>query len=79
MKGISNLPAGARNHPKAPWNTEDLCRYCDDDQLKDIAKDQAQDPNDDYEIDELYEKIKASTGLCRQCFNDEIADYRDDD
>jgi hypothetical protein len=79
MKNSSNLPAGAEYDSRAPWNTSDLCRYCDEDQLRDIAKDNANDPNDDYEVDELLEKIKSQTGLCRHCHEEEVADFRDDD
>lgn len=74
-----NLPAGAENHPKAPWNTEDLCRYCDLDTLKDIARDHVSDPDDEYEYDKIFTEIYLTTGICRHCKDEETADFRDDD
>ena len=58
------------------WGTEDLCKYCDNDTLKDIAKDNS---SDDYEYENVFNQIYASTGICRHCKDEETADFRDDD
>jgi hypothetical protein len=71
-----NLPSGAENDPSAPWNTKDLCKYCDIDTLKAIAKDNSLD---DYGYEHLFTELYLSTGICRHCKDEETADFRDDD
>jgi hypothetical protein len=75
----NNLPKQTRSKSKPSWNTEDFCRYCDLDTLKDIAKDNVSDPDDEYEYDKVFNEIYISTGICRHCKEEETADFRDDD
>lgn len=73
-----NLPAGAENDPRAPWNARDYCRYCDIDQIKAQAKEMAEDSDDDTAVDSITESLLTEAGLCRRCMEEEIADFMDD-
>lgn len=76
LKQMSNyLPAGADKDPRAPWNMEDLCRYCDRDVIKEIADQEA--TNSDRDYDEVLESMLEDTSLCRDCQKEQDAD--DDD
>jgi hypothetical protein len=72
------LPLGAANDPKAPWNIDDdLCRYCDEDIIREIFIEETYTSEQlmDGDIDE--EEIKdyiSEHSLCRQCHEEDICD-----
>jgi hypothetical protein len=70
----SNLPAGAENDPNAPWNEPELCRYCDEEYLEDLAQEECKDSQDIDEFEQVYDKILAQVGLCKSCHLVECAD-----
>ena len=72
----SNLPAGTEHDVTAPWNqVNDLCKYCDRDNIRGIAQEAALDESD---VDEYMEAILEEAGLCKDCFKEEQADDDDD-
>jgi hypothetical protein len=72
----SNLPAGSAKDPRAPWNYEDLCPYCDIDVIRDIADQEA--TNSDRNYDEVLEAMLEDTCMCKDCFKEQEADSYDD-
>jgi len=88
---MSNLPNGAENDSRAPWNEYDnLCRYCDADVLYDffieeVSKDLGVqmmefDSEEDY-LEFLHEQAEfnlSEHGLCKQCAKEEYYDDDDD-
>jgi hypothetical protein len=79
---MSNLPSGAENDSRAPWNEYDnLCRYCDEDILyAHIRKEVEQDPDCKEDcIDEQTELILSEYPLCKQCAKEEYYDYDEDE
>ena len=74
----NNLPAGAENDPRAPWNSDDYCRYCDIDVIRAQAKEIVDDPEDDTAVDSVTESLLSEIGLCRSCKEEETADFHDD-
>jgi hypothetical protein len=91
-----NYPLGAANDPSAPWNDKGIsamCRHCDIDELKEIARDSADErayewnkykssDEDSATPDEFYEecleKILDEAGECRQCYFENYDDWRED-
>ena len=72
----SNLPMGAEKDSRAPWNqVSDLCRYCDQDTIREMAVEAAPDESD---VDEYYESMRDEADLCRDCFKEQQADDEDD-
>ena len=78
----SNLPAGAANDPRAPWNiNDDLCRYCDKETIREeflyenYTKEQI--ANDEIDEDAVEDYI-GEHGLCRSCYDEDHADDWDD-
>ena len=69
----SNLPAGAEQDVRAPWNNvEGLCRNCDRDIIEGMAMENADVTNRDY--DELLTAMLDESTLCRTCHEEEHAD-----
>ncbi len=75
----NNLPAGAEHDPRAPWNAQDYCRYCDIDQIVNRAIELVEDPDDDTAVDAVSESLLNEAGLCHSCKEEETADFRGDD
>jgi ribosomal protein L40E len=73
-----NLPTGAQNDPKAPWNAQDLCRYCDIDQIRDKAREMVEDPENDTAVDAVMETLTNDVGVCRGCREEDTVDFRDE-
>lgn len=72
----SNLPAGAEHDVAAPWNQVDnLCRYCDRDNIRSMAQEATLDGSD---VDDYMETLLEEADLCRDCFKEEQADDNDD-
>ena len=78
----SNLPAGAANDPRAPWNiNDDLCRYCDKETIREeylvenYTKEQI--ANDEIDEDNVEDYI-GEHSMCKDCYDDDHADDRDD-
>lgn len=88
---MSNLPEGAENDPRAPWNEPNLCRYCDYDILCDIYEEHIVkeielqqmefDSEEDYMefLQEEMDVLLSEQGLCPQCAKEEYYDYDDRD
>lgn len=79
----NNLPAGAANDPRAPWNiNDDLCRYCDEETIREMfieehyTKEQIE--NDEIDEDAVDDYI-GGHGLCRECHDEDHADDWDSD
>ena len=72
----SNLPTGAINDVRAPWNqVDDLCKYCDRDIIRGMAQEAAPDESD---VDEYMEAMLEEAGLCSDCYKEQEADDNDD-
>lgn len=74
----NNLPIGAENDPRAPWNIDyNLCRYCDRDVIKDTfvhnTYTEEQINNNEIEDDLIKEHI-SEYDLCSNCYEEEISD-----
>ena len=64
----SNLPAGAENDPRAPWDEPDLCGICDKDYALNLAKKECKDPEDYDELMKIYHELINEMGLCKSCY-----------
>ena len=83
---MSNYPEGAANDPNAPYNDRGIsgmCVYCDIDELREIARDNASEMAHDYNkskafdedeavdddyYEECLEKVLSEANYCRQCY-----------
>jgi RNA polymerase subunit RPABC4/transcription elongation factor Spt4 len=78
----SNLPAGAANDPRAPWNiNDDLCRYCNEDDIREefLCENYTKEQIENDEIDEdAIEDYINEHALCRSCHDEDHADDWDD-
>lgn len=72
-------PAGAEHDPNAPYNqsNEDnashLCRYCNKGDELFLINEKDYDSEEEY--DEALEELASQMGLCRNCEEEERADY----
>lgn len=67
----SNLPIGAENDSRAPFNQvgdhSHLCSCCDLDVAEELAAKEYEDHTDEY--DEYLEVVLDSFGRCRECYD----------
>ena len=93
---MSNYPEGAEHDPSAPYNDKgisDMCVHCDYDELKEIAKDNAEvrayewnkyksidEDSATYEdfYDECLQKVMDEASECKQCYFENYDDWRED-
>jgi hypothetical protein len=80
---MSNLPSGAENDPRAPWQSNNtLCRYCDSDLIYETLREEMLgfDPDCDEDcVEERIEEIISEYPLCKDCAKEEYYDYDEDE
>jgi len=78
LKEMSDyLPAGSENDPNAPWNMgEPVCRYCDEELIKQISMQLAEGLNRD--PDDLEQEFLDNAEICKDCYKEQEADDDDD-
>ena len=77
----SNLPAGAANDPRRPWeDAEPLCRSCDTDAIGEMVDQYLAEHPRCNEWDDAYEELDemGSFGYCKYCRLEQMADDNED-
>ena len=70
------LPAGSDHDIDAPWNqTENLCRYCDVDVIKEIAMSTV---DTDRDVEDIEQELLDNAHICKECQREQDADDNDD-
>lgn len=73
----SNLPPGAENDSRAPWNdTSDYCRICDYKDLEKLAEEQSEATG--HSFDDCIALLIDSTPICKYCYYEQLADDNED-
>jgi hypothetical protein len=75
---MNNLPSGAEQDPRAPWNVNhNLCKYCDSEEIRENFIEQNKIGPDD-EVDEVaLEEYSEKHPICDDCY-DEMWEDMDD-